>query len=328
MKALITGVSGFAGSHLAEYLLGRGDVEVFGTYRSPSRLAPLDGLWQHVRLVRCELTDEESVRQLIRQVKPDLIFHLAAQSFVPTSLRSPADTLVNNMVSQLNLLEAVRQTHADCKIQIACSSEEYGMVLPDEIPIKESNPFRPLNPYAVSKIAQDFLGYQYFQSYGLKIVRTRAFHHTGPRREECYVTANFAKQIAMIEQGLQAPHVQVGNLHAIRDFTDVRDIVRAYWLALDMGTPGEVYNISSGTSTTIEEMLNTLLAAANIHVDIHVDAARLRPSDVDIVLGDSSAFRSQTGWAPEISFQQSMADLLDYWRDVVRRLRLAGGDLS
>ncbi|MFD2369928.1 GDP-mannose 4,6-dehydratase [Brevibacillus sp. GCM10020057] len=326
MKALITGVSGFAGSHLAEYLLSRGDVEVFGTYRSPNRPAFLDGLSEQIRLVPCELTDAEAVLQLIRQIRPDLVFHLAAQSFVPTSLRSPADTLVNNLVSQLNVLEAIRQTDTDCKIQIACSSEEYGMVFPDEIPIKESNPLRPLNPYAVSKIAQDFLGYQYYQSYGLKIVRTRAFHHTGPRRGECYVTSNFAKQIAMIEQGLQPPRVYVGNLQAIRDFTDVRDIVRAYWLALALGTPGEVYNISSGTSVTIEEMLQTLLSVANIHVDIHVDPTRLRPSDVDIVLGDSTAFRAQTGWAPEISFRQSMEDLLNYWRDVISRGKIAGGE--
>lgn len=326
MKALITGICGFAGSHLAEYLLSRGDVEVVGTFRSPSRLTSLGTLFQNVQLVSCELTDAESVNHLIGQVQPDLIFHLAAQSFVPTSLRSPADTLVNNLVGQLNLLEAVRHAGIDCKIQIACSSEEYGLVHPDETPIKESNPLRPLNPYAVSKIAQDFLGYQYYQSYGLNIVRTRAFHHTGPRREECYVTSNFAKQIALIEEGLQSPHVYVGNLQAVRDFTDVRDIVRAYWLSLITGAPGEVYNISSGTSITIGEMLQTLLSKTNVHVDIHIDKERLRPSDVDIVLGDSSLFRSISGWVPEISFQQSMEDLLDYWRGVIRQQNLAGGD--
>ncbi|WNC16639.1 GDP-mannose 4,6-dehydratase [Brevibacillus brevis] len=326
MKALITGVSGFAGSHLAEYLLSRGDVEVFGTFRSQTRLDSHRQLFADVRLEKCDLTDAESVDRLIKEIRPDLIFHLAAQSFVPTSLHSPADTLVNNMVGQLNILEAVRKHEIDCKIQIACSSEEYGLVHPNETPIREDNPLRPLNPYAVSKVAQDFLGYQYYQSYGLKIIRTRAFHHTGPRREECYVTSNFAKQIAQIERGMQPPRVHVGNLQAVRDFTDVRDIVRAYWLSLERGDPGDVYNISSGTSITIEQMLKTLLAHTAIHVEIHVDTRRLRPSDVEIVLGESALFRSKTGWAPEISFQQSMEDLLNYWRRIIGEQQQAGGD--
>ncbi|MFS0555276.1 GDP-mannose 4,6-dehydratase [Brevibacillus sp. 179-C9.3 HS] len=319
MKALITGITGFAGGHLAEYLLSRGDVDVYGTFRSLTKKEQLGKLFDQVHLENCELKDPQSVNELIQKIKPDLIFHLAAQSFVPTSVHSPADTMVNNIVPQLNLFEAVRNQAVPCKIQIACSSEEYGLVYPDEIPVKETNPLRPLNPYAVSKIAQDYLGYQYHHSYGLAIIRTRTFHHTGPRRGESYVTSNFAKQIAQIELGQQEPKVHVGNLSAIRDFTDVRDIVKAYWLALTRGEPGDVYNISAGTRYTIEDMLKTLLALTDVQVEIHVDTDRLRPSDIDIVLGDSSLFREKTGWKPEISFQQTMEDLLNYWRTVLRQ---------
>lgn len=318
MKALITGITGFAGSHLAEYLLSRGDVEVYGTYRLRSRMEHVKHLAGQINLLECELKDPHSVNHTIQQIRPDLIYHLAAQSFVPTSWNSPTDTLTNNIVSQVNIFEAVRKYDIDCKILIACSSEEYGMVYPEETPIKESNPLRPLSPYAVSKVTQDYLGYQYFQSYGLSVVRTRTFNHTGPRRGEHFVTSNFAKQIAKIELGLQQPELFVGNLQARRDFTDVRDVVRAYWLALEKGEPGEVYNIASGEAVTIDEMLQTLLSLTHRRIEIKVDPARLRPSDVEILMGDSSEFRARTGWTPEIPFGQTMKDLLNYWRRILR----------
>lgn len=318
MKALITGITGFAGSHLAEYLLSREDVEVYGTYRLRSRMDHNKHLTNQIKLVECELKDPHSVNEMIKEIRPNLIFHLAAQSFVPTSWNSPTDTLTNNIVSQVNIFEAVRKYDLDCKIQIACSSEEYGMVLPEETPIKETNPLRPLSPYAVSKVAQDYLGYQYHQSYGLKVVRTRTFNHTGPRRGESFVTSNFAKQIAQIEMGIKPPKLYVGNLQAKRDFTDVRDVVKAYWLALEKGEPGEVYNIGCGKAYTIEEMLHTLLSFSNVKIDIEVDSDRLRPSDVEILLGDSTRFHTQTGWVPEISFEKTMKDLLNYWRDILR----------
>jgi GDP-4-dehydro-6-deoxy-D-mannose reductase len=318
LKVLVTGITGFAGSHLAEYLLSLGKAEVYGTYRLRSRMEHVKHLLTQMNLVECELKDPHSVNHTIRAIRPDLIFHLAAQSFVPTSWNSPTDTLTNNIVSQVNIMEAVRKFEIDCKIQIACSSEEYGMVYPEETAIKETNPLRPLSPYAVSKVAQDYLGYQYYQSYGLHIVRTRTFNHTGPRRGEHFVTSNFAKQIAQIELGLQQPTLFVGNLQAQRDFTDVRDVVRAYWLALEKGEPGEVYNIASGNAITIEEMLQTLLSLTDMRINIETDPARLRPSDVEILLGDSSAFRTKTGWVPEIPFEQTMEDLLNYWRQVLR----------
>ncbi|AFC30364.1 NAD-dependent epimerase/dehydratase [Paenibacillus mucilaginosus 3016] len=281
MKALITGITGFVGSHMAEYLLNN-NIEVYGTIRHRSRMNHISHLVDDLNLVECELRDPFSVESVIGHVKPDLIFHLAAQSFVPTSWNSPMDTIHNNVAGQLNIFEAVRRLGLNSKIQIACSSEEYGHVEPSEVPIKETNPLRPLSPYAISKVTQDYLGYQYYKSYGLHVVRTRTFNHTGPRRGENFVTSNFSKQIAEIEKGIKPPVIHVGNLQAKRDFTDVRDIVRGYWLALEKGDPGDDYNIASNTCWTIEEMLNLLLSYSKVEVQVQEDPARLRPSDVEI----------------------------------------------
>jgi GDP-4-dehydro-6-deoxy-D-mannose reductase len=253
--------------------------------------------------------------------RPDYIFHLAAQSFVPSSWSAPNDTIVTNVTGQANLFEAIRILKLDPVVQIACSSEQYGLVLPDEVPIRETNPLRPLSPYAVSKVAQDYLGYQYFQSYGLKVVRTRGFNHTGPRRGHVFVTSNFCSQVAAIELGLQEPVIRVGNLEAIRDFTDVRDMVRAYWLAVTKARPGEVYNIATGQGIRISEMLDRVIALAHVEVRVEVDPERLRPSDVEILIGDSSKFRADTGWEPRIPFEQTLQDLLAYWREKLSRQR-------
>ena len=205
----------------------------------------------------------------------------------------------------------------NCRIQIACSSEEYGLVQPEETPIREDNPLRPLSPYGVSKVAQDLLGYQYHQSYDLHVVRTRTFNHEGPRRGESFVLSNFAKQIAEIEQGLKAPVVEVGNLDAIRDFTDVRDVVRAYVLALDACTPGDVYNIGSGNTWRIGDALEKMLGFSSANIQVKQDSARMRPSDVPILHCDATKFKAQTGWKPEIPFEQTLRDTLDYWRQRV-----------
>lgn len=313
MKALVTGISGFVGSHMAEFLLQQ-NVEVTGTIRQRSRMDHIKHL-KEIRLVECELRDPFSVEHLIKEIKPDLIFHLAAQSFVPTSWNSPIDTIHNNVAGQVNIMEALRRFDLSCKMQVACSSEEYGHVEPHETPIRETNPLRPLSPYAVSKVAQDYLGYQYYKSYGLPIIVTRTFNHTGPRRGENFVTSNFAKQIAQIEKGVKPPVLYVGNLSAKRDFTDVRDVVRAYWLALEKGTPGETYNIASGRCCTIREMLDLLLSFSNVNITIEEDPSRLRPSDVEILLGDYAKFQEATGWKPEIPFETTVKDLLQYWRD-------------
>ena len=317
MRVLITGITGFAGSHLAEYCLERGDVEVFGTARWRSRMDNVAGIVDDITLIDCDLKDSVAVRHCLLEVKPEYIFHLAAQSFVPTSWKAPIETMMTNVVGQLNIFEAMRELKLDSRIQLACSSEEYGMVYDDEVPIKESNPLRPLSPYGVSKVAQDLLGYQYHESYGLFIIRTRGFNHTGPRRGDVFVSSNFSRQIAMIEKGKQEPVVKVGNLEARRDFTDVRDMIRGYWLALEKGEPGEVYNIGSGTDVTIREMLDMLLAHSSIEIEVRQDPERMRPSDVEVLRADNTRFCELTGWKPEIPLEKTLKDLLDYWRERV-----------
>jgi GDP-4-dehydro-6-deoxy-D-mannose reductase len=221
---------------------------------------------------------------------------------------------MTNILGQLNIFEAVRRLGFKCRIQLACSSEEYGMVSADEVPIKESNPLRPLSPYAVSKVAQDLLGYQYWMSWKVDSVRTRGFNHEGPRRGPVFVASDFAKQIADIEKGRRPPVLYVGNLEAKRDFSDVRDMVRAYWLALEKCEPGEVYNICTGRAWTIQQVLDLLLGMTKAKIDVRQDPARLRPSDVPILLGDNSKFVKATGWQPTIPFEQTLRDMLDYWR--------------
>jgi len=315
MKALITGITGFAGSHLAEYLLSQ-NVEVIGSSRPRS---PMDNLTpevlKNITLIECELRDNVATRSLLKETRPDWIFHLAAQSFVPTSWISPADTLSNNIIGQLNIFEALKDLKlTDTRVQIACSSEEYGLVHEDELPIKETNPLRPLSPYAVSKVAQDMLGYQYFKSYGLPVFRTRAFNHTGPRRGEIFVSSTFAKQLAMIEKGLQPPVIKVGNLDARRDFTDVRDTVRAYVEVVKGAEPGEVYNIATCTAIPIRELLDMILGMSDRKVNVETDPARLRPSDVPVLMGDYTKLREKVGWEPRIPLRKTLEDLLNYWR--------------
>ncbi|MBD3286520.1 NAD-dependent epimerase/dehydratase family protein, partial [candidate division WOR-3 bacterium] len=220
-----------------------------------------------------------------------------------------------NVVGEANLFEACRKAGCDPVIQIAGSSEEYGFVYPDEVPIKETNPLRPLSPYGVSKVAQDLLGYQYYKSYGLKIIRTRAFNHTGPRRGDVFVTSNFARQIVSIEKGLSKPVIKVGNMEAVRDFTDVRDVARAYELAVEKGIPGEVYNIASGKGIKIGELLDMLLSLSSVKIKTVNDPSRMRPSDVELLVGDITKFTKQTGWKPEIPFKQTLTDTLDFWRN-------------
>lgn len=312
-RALITGITGFVGSHLAEFLL-KEEIDVYGTVRWRSKTENIDHIKDKLKLKEADMRDGHSLESVIREVEPDYVFHLAAQSFVPMSWKAPADTLETNIVGTAHLLEAIRKLECDPVIQIAGSSEEYGLVYPHEIPIKETNALRPLSPYGVSKVAEDLLGWQYFKSYGIKVVRTRAFNHTGPRRGDVFVTSDLSKQIAEIEKGSREPIIYVGNLNAKRDFSDVRDVVRAYRLAVDKCEYGEVYNICSEEAVAIQSVLDLLLSMTDKNIQVKQDPARMRPSDVEILQGDCSKFRERTGWTPEIQFEKTMRDLLEYWR--------------
>jgi GDP-4-dehydro-6-deoxy-D-mannose reductase len=313
-RVLVTGITGFAGSHLTDLLLARGGAQVFGLLRWRSRTENIEHFRSKVTLLECDLRDPISTRDAIEAVKPDWIFHLAAQSFVPTSWNAPAESLTTNVLGQLHLFEAVRHIGLKPRIQLACSSEEYGLVHENELPIRETNPLRPLSPYAVSKVAQDLLGYQYFKSYGTDVVRTRGFNHEGPRRPYVFVASDFAWQISEVEKGRREPVLHVGNLDARRDFTDVRDMVEGYWLALEKGEPGEVYNLCSGKAYSIREVLDLLLGMTKCKIEVRPDPKRLRPSDVPVLLGDNSKFKKATGWEPRIPFEKTLADSLDYWR--------------
>ena len=313
-RVLVTGVTGFAGSHLVDYMLTRGDCEIYGIQRWRSRTENIEHFMDRITLLECDLRDASSTRDTLEKVRPDWIFHLAAQSFVPTSWTAPSESLTTNILGQVNLFEAVRRLKLPCRIQLACSSEEYGMVYPDEVPIRETNPLRPLSPYAVSKVTQDLLGYQYWMSWKVDSVRTRGFNHEGPRRGPVFVASDFAKQIADIERGARPPVLHVGNLEAKRDFTDVRDMVRGYWLALEKGESGEVYNLCRGQAWSIREVLDLLLAMTKQKIEVRQDPARLRPSDVPILLGDNSKFVKATGWKLTIPFEQTLRDMLEYWR--------------
>ncbi len=319
MRALITGITGFAGSHLAEYILAdHPDTEVYGIMRWRSRTENIQAIEERIELIECDLRDATSVKTLLGRVRPDKVFHLAAQSYVPASWNAPAESLTTNVLGQLNIFEAIRELEIEPWIQLACSSEEYGLVHEDELPIKETNPLRPLSPYAVSKIGQDYLGYQYHKSFGLKVVRTRGFNHDGPRRGEVFVSSNFAKQLIEVEKEKKPAVLHVGNLEARRDFTDVRDIVRGYWLATECCEAGEVYNICSGKAYSIQEVLDRLIELSGVKVKVETDPARLRPSDVPVLLGDYTKFKTATGWEPKIPYEKTLADMLEYWRETIR----------
>src|SRR3989338_6861006 len=324
MKVLITGITGMVGSHLADYILdNHPEVKVHGLIRWRSPLDNIRGIEGRITLHHAELRDLNSLVLLLRKVRPVCIFHLAAQSYVGASFIAPADTIHTNVIGTTNLLDAVRIAGLDPKIHICSSSEVYGQVTKDEVPIRETNPFRPASPYAVSKVGEDMIALQYFLSFGIKTVRTRMFTHTGPRRGDVFAESSFARQIAEIEARSRQNPVKVGNLDSVRTVADVRDAVRAYWLLLEKCPPGEVYNIGGNQTMSVGEILERLKTMAKCKIDHVVDPGLLRPSDVTLQIPDTSKFRAATGWEPQIPVEVTLRDLLEYHRNRVGGHRLA-----
>lgn len=312
MRALITGVTGFVGSYLADYLLAQGRYELWGLSRAPGRLPPR--FHGRIAELSADLNDRQATQKALSLARPDLIFHLAGQPFVPESFRDPAATLQINILGALHLFQAMLELQCPARILVIGSYEEYGKISTSDLPIHEHCPLRPTNPYGVSKAAQGLLALQYHLSHRIDTVRVRPFNHIGPGQSIRFVTAAFAQQIARIEHGLQPPMVQVGNLSARRDLTDVRDTVRAYALLAEHGQSGAVYNVGSGQAVMMQELLDQLLALSSVAVEVRPDPERMRPIDMPLVVCNHNLIREQTGWEPTIPLQQTLRDILDYWR--------------
>ena len=307
MKALIIGAAGFVGKYLIDHLIDEGwDV-------AATRL-PSETIDTHVPVHELDILETDSIAALLEDTKPECIFHLAAQSSVAVSWEQPALTVDVNIKGAVNLLEAVRGMAKPARVLLIGSGEEYGYVLPEELPISEDTPLRPGNIYAATKIAQGMIGQVYAKAYGLEIVIVRAFNHAGPGQSDTFVLPNFCKQVAMIEAGLAPPVIEVGNLEAKRDFTDVRDIVKAYCLLAENGESGEIYNVGNGRAVAIEELLGIILSQTNADITIEQDKLRMRPSDVPVIEADISRICNHIGWKPDIPMESTIADILDEWR--------------
>jgi GDP-4-dehydro-6-deoxy-D-mannose reductase len=316
MRFVITGVAGFAGRHLAERLLTEGH-EVFGCARSLPATAPavrvLDLPADH--LLACDICDRGQIEAVVRAVCPDGLFHLAAFTSPTASFDDPDGAYRANLYGSLNVFAAVHDAAIPCRVVWVGSSDAYGQVNADELPVTERNLFRPLSPYAVSKAAADLAAYQWSRTRGLDVVRVRPFNHTGPGQASHFVCADFASQLAAVKYDRRPPRIEVGNLDVIRDFTDVRDVVRAYVAAFEHGAIGEAYNVCSGSGRTPHRILERLIQLSGVDVDVVVDPMRQRPTDVPALIGSAAKLRDTTGWAPLIDWDQTLRDLLEDWEE-------------
>ena len=314
MKVLVTGISGFVGRHLVDLLRAEHpSVEVFGLVRPHG--TPADDLPGRIALIEADLEDAAGVDSAFDLVHPDRIIHLAGQSSPHASWADPAGTLRTNVLGLLHILEAVRKRSLAPRVLVIGSAEEYGVVDARDLPVAEDAPLRPASPYAVSKVAQGYLALQYTLAFQMGIVRTRTFNHTGPGRGEAFAESSFARQIAEIEAGRRRPVLAVGNLEAVRDFSDVRDVVRAYWALLERGDAGDVYNVCSGKGIRIRDLLQKLIEISGVDVEVRLDPERMRPSDIPSLVGDPRKLREATGWEPGISLEKTLRDLLQHWRE-------------
>ena len=322
-KALITGITGMVGSHLVEFLLDRTDWEIVGLcrWRSPldnlSNVAGRINAGDRVSLLYGDLRDTLSIQAVVAKTRPDYVFHLAAQSFPRTSFDAPLDTMDTNIQGTVRVLDALKQHAPKAIIHVCASSEVFGRVPKEKLPIDEECSFHPASPYAISKVGTDLIGRFYAEAYDMTVMTTRMFTHTGPRRGDVFAESTFAKQIAMIERGYIEPVVKVGNLNSLRTIADVRDAVRAYFLLVTVRpTAGAYYNIGGNHTCTIKQVLDTLISFSSRKRDIRVevDPDRLRPIDADLQVPNTAKFQAHTGWKPEIPYEKTLLDLLDYWR--------------
>jgi GDP-4-dehydro-6-deoxy-D-mannose reductase len=314
VKIWVTGAGGFMGVHLVEMMLNQGH-EVLASYSSPT--TPIKDLNSKARIEECDIRDKEKVFRLMEEFMPDKIFHLAAQSYPSVSWDKPNFTIEVNIIGSINIFEAVKKFKPDCKILSACSSAEYGLVTQEEVPVKESHELKPLHPYGVSKAAQEMLGYQYFKNFNLKPVSIRIFNTTGPRKVND-VCADFTKRLIEIEKGINPEKkLRVGNLETRRAITDVRDVLRAFDLILDLGDSGEAYNLSGDRVYSIREIVEILKNLVDFDFEIWQDPELMRPSDEPIIYGDSSKLKLKTGWVQEVALEKTLKDMLDYWRSVL-----------
>ena len=321
-RVFITGITGMVGSHLTDFLLAHTDWEIYGLcrWRSPldnlTHLLPRINARDRVHLVYGDLRDYLSLHEAVRQAQPDYVFHLAAQSYPKTSFDSPLDTLETNIQGTAHVLEALRKNDQRSVVHVCASSEVFGRVPREKLPIDEECTFHPASPYAISKVGTDLIGRYYAEAYGMTVMTTRMFTHTGPRRGDVFAESSFAKQIALMEAGLIEPVVKTGNLESLRTFADVRDAVRAYYLLVTVNpVAGAYYNIGGTYSCTIGQMLDTLIGMSTLkHIRVETDPDRLRPIDADLQVPNTAKFRAATGWEPAIPFHQTMEDLLNYWR--------------